>query len=67
MLINFDKNGLGKILGDFSQTHLVTLERNDTKFCFKLLPQHSLPAAASCQCDQIGRNFAIWEKINLHF
>jgi hypothetical protein len=32
MYINFAENGLGSILGDFSQTHLVTLIETDGSF-----------------------------------
>jgi hypothetical protein len=34
LCINYDKNGLGYSLGDFSQTHLVTLLDDDAQVNF---------------------------------
>jgi hypothetical protein len=37
-LDNFDKNGLGHILGDFGRTHLVTLPLSHASFYRRVLP-----------------------------
>jgi hypothetical protein len=59
LCLSFDKN-LGKILGDFLQTHLVTLAEGNIRVRKKMNRFRNIKKLVVHQGDPIGRIFAFW-------